>query len=235
MSYLSLLIISLISGSLIFLPSFSEKTSVRSILSFSGSFLLSICLLHILPEIFIGNSGSIGLGGYLMFGFFLQLILDYFSGGIEHGHTHVNHQKLGHFPLLVFLSLCMHSFLEALPLEHFSTELHNHSLLIGLVVHKAPISFILASLLMGYQLNRIWIILGIVLFSISAPLGAWIGSEISIDQALFNKLLAISAGIILHLSTTILLESNEEHTIKWRKLLPMLLGALLAVGTTFLH
>jgi len=233
MSYTLLIAISIVSGLLIFLPGFSASKSIKSVLSFSGSFLLSICFIHILPEVFKGSSASDAtyLGAYLMMGFFLQLILDYFSGGIEHGHAHVNHNRLGHFPFLVFLSLCTHAFLEALPIEHFEGEAHNHSLLLGLVVHKAPISFILASFLLGYQLKRIYIVLGILFFSLSAPLGMWLGSEMILDIELFSKILAISAGIILHLSTTILLESNEEHQIKLKKLLPMLFGALLALCT----
>lgn len=232
MTYLLLISISLISGLLIFLPSIAKRASIHNILSFSGSFLLSICLLHILPEVFSGSNGSdLSLGAFLMIGFFLQLILDYFSGGIEHGHTHVNQKSIGHFPFLVFISLCMHAFLEAMPIDHFENEVHNHSLLMGLVVHKAPISFILASLLIAYKLPKPIVILGIIAFSLSAPFGVWMGSNLIYDYALFNKLLAVSAGIILHLSTTILLESNEEHKIRWKKLLPMILGALLALFT----
>ena len=106
MNYYLLVPISLLSGLLVFIPSLSKKGSTKLILSFSGSFLLSICLLHIIPEIFSGHHDHhLNLGIYLMIGFFLQLILDYFSGGIEHGHTHVNQKKLEHFPLLIFIFL----------------------------------------------------------------------------------------------------------------------------------
>jgi zinc transporter ZupT len=212
---------------LIFIPGIKQRFKLPSLLSFSGSFLLSISFLHIFPELF--QVHDINLGLYLMTGFFLQLILDYFSGGIEHGHTHVHSDKLGHFPVLVFFSLCLHAFLEAMPLEHFEEIEHEHALLIGLIVHKLPISFILASLLLAYQLKKSLIALGILLFSLSAPLGMWIGAELIVSQEVFSKLLAISAGIILHLSTTILLEGNEEHKVQWKKLLPMILGAGLAL------
>lgn len=226
LSYLILSLVSILSGCLVFIPSLSSKKQIKYLLAFSGSFLLSISLLHILPDIFQGEGENLGI--YLMLGFFLQLILDYFSGGIEHGHTHVNHSKLGNFPFLIFFSLCLHAFLEAIPLNHFDNQEHNHSLLIGLIVHKAPISFILASLLLAYKLPKSRILIGIFIFSLTAPLGAWIGTELFTDIHLFKKALALSAGIILHLSTTILLEGNEEHTIQWKKLIPMILGAILA-------
>lgn len=229
MNYLLLSLVSILSGVLIFIPGIRKSLKMPTLLSFSGSFLLSISFLHIFPELFQLSKTNLGL--YLMLGFFLQLILDYFSGGIEHGHTHINHSKAGTFPILVFLSLCLHSFLEAIPLDQFEAEFHHHSLLLGLIVHKAPISFILASLLLGYGLKKRAVIFGLVLFSLSAPLGAWIGGEMVNDQDLFGKLLAISAGIILHLSTTILLESNEEHKVQWKKLLPMIAGASLALLT----
>ncbi|MBL4710802.1 MAG: ZIP family metal transporter, partial [Flavobacteriales bacterium] len=102
MIYLSLFIVSLVSGCFIFIKSFDLKTKISSLLSFSGAYLLGICFLHLIPELFEENDSSVGL--YLLIGFFLQLILDYFSGGIEHGHAHVNKKKIGRFPLLIFLS-----------------------------------------------------------------------------------------------------------------------------------
>ena len=234
MSYLLLFLVSLFSGSLVFIPSLSASRSIKSILSFSGSFLLSICFLHILPELFHeSHHNPEELGAYLMLGFFLQLTLDYFSGGIEHGHTHIHQKSIGHFPFLVFISLCLHAFLESMPVEHVSADLHDHSsfLLLGLLVHKAPISFILATLLSAYKLSKWAILIGILIFSLSAPLGVLTGNSQLIDTDTLHKLLSISAGIILHLSTTILLEGNEQHQIKWKKLAPMLIGAGLALLT----
>ena len=229
MTYLSLILTGIVSGLLVFIPSLSSKRSIRPILSFSGSFLLSISFLHIIPDLFQHHAISeLNLGLYIMLGFFLQLILDYFSGGIEHGHTHFKDDKIGHFAILVFISLCLHAFLEAMPLDHFESDIHDHSILIGLLVHKAPIAFILASLLAAYKLNRGLIVLGIFIFSFSAPMGMLFGREFIADEAMYSRMMAISSGIILHLSTTILLENNEEHKVQWKKLLPMAAGALLA-------
>lgn len=230
-AYLILFFVGLISGSLVFLKK-GLKKYINSLLSFSGAYLLSVSFLHLLPHLFEGESHDLGI--YLLIGFFLQLILDYFSGGIEHGHTHVNHKQIGKFPFLIFFSLCLHAFIESFPLSHLSQE-EGWSYLSGLSLHKAPIAFILASLLLAYKLPKVNIVIGILFFSLMAPLGAYWGSFISEDTQIFKQLMAVSVGIILHLSTTILFENNEEHLIKWKKLFPMLAGALLALLTLIGH
>jgi zinc transporter ZupT len=230
-AYITLFAIGMLSGSLIFFKK-GLKKYISALLSFSGAYLLSVSFLHLLPHLFEGDSHNLGV--YLLVGFFLQLVLDYFSGGIEHGHTHVNHKQIGRFPLLVFLSLCLHAFLEAFPLSHLSDQ-QGWSYLSGLSLHKAPIAFILASLLMAYQLPKISIVIGILFFSLMAPFGAYFGSYVSEDTEVFKQLMAVSVGIILHLSTTILFENNEEHIIQWKKLFPMLAGALLALLTLIGH
>ncbi|MFT5668647.1 MAG: zinc and cadmium transporter [Vicingaceae bacterium] len=233
MIYLSLFIISLLSGSVVFLKKFDLKSKVSFLLSFSGAYLLGICFLHLIPELFESSEASVGL--YLLIGFFLQLILDYFSGGIEHGHTHVNSSKIGKFPLLVFLSLALHAFLESFPLEELNHEMDSNSYLFGLLIHKVPIAIILGSLLLAYKLKKSTIFLGILVFSLMAPLGAFTGSYFPSNTAVYQQFLAISIGIILHLSTTILLETNEEHHISIRKLVPILVGVALALVTLVVH
>ncbi len=230
-SYITLFTVGILSGSLIFFQK-GLKKYISALLSFSAAYLLSVSCLHLLPHLFEGASHDLGV--YLLIGFFLQLVLDYFSGGIEHGHTHVNRKQIGQFPLLVFLSLCLHAFLEAFPLSHLS-EQEGWSYLSGLSLHKAPIAFILASLLFAYRLPKIIIFIGILFFSLMAPMGVYFGSFISENSEIFKQLMAISVGIILHLSTTILFENNEEHIIQWKKLFPMLGGALLALLTLFGH
>ncbi len=231
-----LLIISLIpflSGLLAYNSSLKKSINVQLTLSFSGAYLLGICFLHLLPDLFHYSESNVSF--YILIGFFLQLILDYFSGGIEHGHTHVNHKKLGKFPWLVLLSLCFHAFLEALPIHHVDHQFDHGNYFLGILVHKAPIAFVLASLLIAYQLKKHEVLITLAVFSLIAPLGIYLGTLLSFDTELFSKLYALSIGIILHLSTTILLETNEEHKVQWKKLLPLILGAGLAALSSIVN
>ena len=73
---------------------FNNNNKIQWLLTISGAYLLAICLLHLLPEIFL-NEDSKNIGFYLLSGFLTQNILEYFSQGIEHGH--VNKKKPSHF------------------------------------------------------------------------------------------------------------------------------------------
>lgn len=233
MMYLSLFLVSLVSGSFVFIKSFNLKNKIPFLLSFSGAYLLGICFLELIPNLFETGGAQVGL--YLLIGFFLQLILDYFSGGIEHGHTHVNSSRIGKFPFLVFLSLGLHAFLESFPLEELNHHLHSNYYLFGLLLHKIPIAIILGSLLLAYKLEKTTIFITILIFSLMAPMGSWIGSYFQAGSSIYQQFLAVSIGIILHLSTTILLETNEEHSINLKKLIPLLCGVGLALSTLFIH
>ena len=78
-------------------------------------------------------------------------------------------------------------------------------------------------------------ILGLFVFSLMGPLGIYLGTLLGNNQEIYLNLLALSIGIILHLSTTILIESNDQHKIQWIKLLPLLLGFGFALLNELVH
>ena len=85
---LFLFIISFVGGTIpLFIKGMDERRT-NYLLAFSGSFLLSITLLHLLPETFVEIGGKAGL--YLLAGFFLQLLIQRITHGVEHGHSHVH-------------------------------------------------------------------------------------------------------------------------------------------------
>ena len=83
-TYSSLIGVVLLGGFLVFLLKEKITQYLKYILAFSGAFMLSIAVLHIIPEVYVNNGFSIGI--FVLFGFLIQLILEYFSQGIEHGH-----------------------------------------------------------------------------------------------------------------------------------------------------
>jgi hypothetical protein len=233
MYLLILFLVSFLSGLAVVIPRFKRYLPITPLLLFSGAFLLGTCFLHLLPELFERYEMQVGI--YLLVGYFLQLLLDYFSGGIEHGHIHVHRKRMGKFPLLVFISLCLHAFLEATPIGHFTSDEGIHEYLGGILLHKIPISIILVSLLMAYQIPMAKVIFSLFIFAAIGPVGSYLGSHLQVDEGLFKISLAIAIGIILHLSTTILLETNEEHKIRLKKIIPLLAGAGTSLLTTLLH
>lgn len=207
------------------------------LLSFSGAYLLGVTSMHLIPEAFSGAKFSVGY--WLLGGFFLQIILEQLSLGVEHGHMHSAHKGKSTFAFQVMLGLCVHAFVEGLPLEgyhdlhqmiHPGEETHKH-LLFGIALHHIPASFALAMLLKlsGFQRNTI---IGCLLFfAAMSPAGAFVGSKFTFEPDHFRMLLALVVGVFLHISTTILFEmdDNAEHHIHWKKFAAILLGVALAL------
>ena len=201
-----------------------KKDSLRLLLSFSGGYLLTIIFTHILPETYSdlgGNTGYFILGGFL-----LQLLLEYFSQGAEHGHTHV-HDINKAFPYIILISLSIHSFIEAMPLltSHVG---HNHepnNLLWGIFLHKIPVAVALMTIFKAANVSRSKAWFGLGIFALTAPIGLVFGSYL-IRQFNFdlNFVMAIAIGMFLHISTTIIFESNAGHKINLYKFIAILCG-----------
>ena len=136
MTYL-LLIASVLFGVLVVLLLKPSKNTVRLLLAFSGAYLLSVAILHLLPEVYTNSSNYNILGICILIGVILQSVLESFSKGAEHGHIHI-HTNGRTFPRLLFVSLCIHAFSEGLPIYH-----SGDNLLWAIIVHKIPIAIIL--------------------------------------------------------------------------------------------
>jgi zinc transporter ZupT len=209
---------------------------VKVLLAFSGAYLLALSLMHLLPEIYLhlGHRGGL----YIIAGFLVQMIMDYFSRGAEHGHIHLDKNKPMSFPLGIFLSLFLHSVLEGLPLgggfehHHGSDHLHPESLLLGIAIHKVPEALTLAAILYHIFERKSKVLLYIFIYAIATPIGIFIGSvfqETASDSfESYSILLALAVGIFLHVSTTIIFEADESHRLSWPKVAAILLGLSLA-------
>ena len=131
----------LIGGLTVFLSKQISANGLKLILSFSGAYLFAITVLHLIPEVYIGGSASMGL--YILGGFVFQIVLEQFSEGIEHGHIHIHSHAQKAFPIGVMLSLCIHAFFEGIPLVSAS----GNELVFGIALHHLPAAFALASVI----------------------------------------------------------------------------------------
>jgi len=166
-----------------------------------------------------GDAKTVGI--FILLGILLQVFLEFFSKGAEHGHVHL-HTEDKKFPWLLFLSLSVHAFLEGFPVEEHG------SLIYGIIVHKIPISVILSIFLLGTQIKLRWIALFMVSCSLVTPLGTFISSHLEIVQQYYIPITAIVIGVFLHISTVILFESSEGHRFNLRKLGVIALGIIIA-------
>lgn len=189
--------------------------SIKFLLTFSGAYLLGIGVFHLLPEIFETHSHHYGL--MIMAGFFVQLILEAFSRGLEHGHSHKELFASGGVPFGVLISLFLHSYLESVPVGSSHNHLSREALLWGLLVHKVPVSIILFNMLFEYSKKWSKTLPWMLLFALSAPLGVLTGTHWTFLAQYQHELTAFVFGIFLHISTTILFESNQSHRFNFAK------------------
>ncbi len=203
-----------------FLTKKQKSIYTKLLLSFSGAFLLALTLFDLLPEVYEQlNTKQTGL--FIMCGILLQIILEFFSKGAEHGHVHIR-EKDSKFPWLLFISLCIHSFLEGFPI-------HQHNdMVYGVFIHKIPIAALLTSFLLQSKYMKEQAISFMLVFAAMTPLGTLVSNTTSIDPNYLTSINAIVIGIFLHISTTILFEASEGHKFNLSKLVAICIGVIIA-------
>jgi zinc and cadmium transporter len=224
-------------GLLVLIFKMKPGGNLKLLLSFSGAYLLGISVIHLLPEVFAHAKHS-NIGVYVLAGFFVQILLEFISDGVEHGHASVSKSSHNHsvFPYMIMLSLCLHSILEGMPVGHDHDHHHgNEPLLTGILLHKIPEGIALTSTLLrnGVAKNRVFVLL--IIFAMMTPLGGVLSlllehySGFANTPGFFEKVMAFVIGIFLHISTTILFESSENHKFNLMKLISIMIGFGLAV------
>jgi zinc transporter ZupT len=196
-----------------------NESGLAYLLSFSGAFLLSVTLFEMLPEAFDSSSRNTGI--LIMSGILLQIILDFFSKGAEHGHVHLP-KNAQHFPWLLFISLSIHAFIEGFPVTS------NHDILLGVIIHKIPIAIILTLYFKKSDVSTLTTVTFLLLFAIMTPLGSLMAEYGLFLKKYLSSINAVAIGVFLHVATTILFESSKDHKFNFTKLLTILLGVIIA-------
>jgi zinc transporter ZupT len=196
-----------------------NKTNLKLLLAFSGSFLLSLTVMHLLPEVYESHDHNVGI--FIMLGILFQIILEFFSKGAEHGHVH-GHAKMNQIPWLLFISLCIHAFLEGFPVSH------HHDLALGIAIHHFPIAIILTTFFINASLNRKAIFFFMITFAVMTPLGTIASDYIPQLNDYYTEITAVVIGILFHISSTIIFESSEGHKFNIAKVSMIVIGILLA-------
>jgi len=198
----------------------SIEKNLKLLLAFSGAFLLSITVFELIPNIYDGNNvKTVGL--FIMLGILLQIFLEFFSKGAEHGHVHVHHNE-NIFPWVLFISLSIHAVLEGFPINA------NHNLLYGIIIHKIPVAIILTSFFFASNLSNTRAVLFLLLFAFMTPLGSYLSEIAPFFHSYETEITALVVGIFLHISTTILFESDKGHRFNVSKLIVIVAAVAIA-------
>ncbi|MBT8273836.1 MAG: ZIP family metal transporter [Bacteroidia bacterium] len=194
--------------------------NIKILLAFSGAFLLSLTVFELLPEVYESlEPRQIGL--FIMIGILIQVFLEFFSKGAEHGHIHV-HGENHAFPWVLFISLCLHSLLEGFPINQ-----HN-DMVYGVLIHKIPIAILITSYLYKSKFKSFSILAFLVIFALMTPLGTYLSNEFGFNAYYLQLINATVIGIFLHISTTILFESSEGHKFNLSKMIAIVSAIAIA-------
>jgi zinc transporter ZupT len=196
-----------------------SKTNLKLLLAFSGSFLLSLTVMHLLPDVYESHNHNIGL--FIMMGILFQIILEFFSKGAEHGHVH-GHDTMSHIPWLLFISLCIHAFLEGFPVGH------HHNLALGIAIHHLPIAIILTMFFVNAKLDKKAIFAFMMTFAVMTPMGTLLSDYFPALNDYYTEITAVVIGILFHISSTIIFETSEGHKFNIAKVSMIIFGVVLA-------
>lgn len=206
------------------LPIFYKKWSEQKmhlLLSFSGAYLLSITMLHLIPE--AAETLGFKMGAYMLAGFFLQQLLQRFTHGVEHGHSHIGHDHNSIPTVGLIFGMAIHAFAEGIPLGAVYVEQNTvPALYIAIALHKLPEAMLIASLLLYNKNNKTMAMTLLVLFAALSPISSLLTHYFGLKFEGIHKVLpyviAVVTGSFLHIGTTIFYESgNKLHAISRKK------------------
>jgi len=216
----------------------TQKTEyLKLFLAFSGAFLFSITVISIIPEVY-SHPTDLNVGYFILGGFFLQIVIDLFSHGVEHGHLH--HNQTDKTPYGIFIALSLHAFLEGMAAGSnlFADDVQS-SFIFGIAMHEIPAAFALITILKVSKVKKKYLYTWLVVYASMTVFGA-LSSGIAlelIDGLKDNMvyLVALVIGVFLHISTTILFENTDNHRFSRFKLISIAIGVLIALLSTSIH
>ncbi|MDA0316070.1 MAG: ZIP family metal transporter [Bacteroidetes bacterium] len=217
-------ILSVVIGLFVAVWFFESKTfKLKLLLTFSGAFLLSTTIFELLPDVY-ENLNAKYTGVFILSGIVLQIILEFFSKGAEHGHLHHHKDTEHRFPWLLFFSLGIHSFLEGFPISAHETIVY------GVFIHKIPVAILIASYLLSSKISKLKAFLFLIAFALLTPFGTLVSEMIVLSNKLFYSINALVVGMFFHIATIILFEADEGHQFNINKIAAIVLAVLIAFG-----
>lgn len=199
----------------------SKTFNLKLLLTFSGAFLLSTTIFELLPDVY-ENLNAKYTGVFILSGIVLQIILEFFSKGAEHGHLHHDGGLENRFPWLLFFSLGIHSFLEGFPISGHETIVY------GVFIHKIPVAILIASYLLSSKISKLKAFLFLIAFALLTPFGTLISEMIAVSNKFFYSINALVVGMFFHIATIILFEADEGHQFNINKIAAIVLAVLIA-------
>ena len=199
--------------------------------------MLSVALVHILPESLAGNPLAIYafVGGFIFIYLIEELLTPHHHDHTHEDHTHEDpHEHLSHVIIVSWIAIFLHTIFDGVGIRagmSLSPAL-GISILTGVAIHQIPVSLSLASLLkQSYFRTKNQIIL-LLVFALAAPLG-YILSAIFIPSQnilLVSLLTAFAGGSLLYVSNVEFLPMIHAQSSRKMKYITVILFVIGIVG-----
>lgn len=228
---------------------------LKSITTIGVAFVLGLLCLHILPEVFHQET-SIRIGAFVLIGFIIQLFLELLSKGIEHGHVHHDNHNHNHGQstflksntkfIALLIGLSIHSLIEGIPLSGDFSEVghhhhgHEHTPITNdftwvffwsIIAHKLPVAIVLSLFMLDNHFTKVKFFIYLSIFALMTPLGGIIGHYANDAGwlSIQNYLLAITSGMLLHITTLLIFEDYHSNKDKLINLIFISLGIAISL------
>ena len=148
----------------------------------------------------------------ILAGFLIQQLLEGLSAHAEHGHVEGHEHGVPVFGLM--LGLCLHAFLEGMPLVEGDGTV-NQGLVWGIVIHNIPVALILVALLAAHRMGFWKVLVLLVLFGAMSPAGSLVNLYIvQPNEEQQQMIIGLVIGVLLHVSSSILFD-HKRHGFSW--------------------
>ncbi len=201
--------------------------NIAYFMSFAAGVLISVSLMHIMPE---SNAMHDGSPVFILIGFMSMYIVNRYLNLHVCDKRECTDVTLGIVPLI---GIGLHSFIDGVIYSvTFNVSIFTGTLAaVGMVLHEFPEGIVTFLLLEYSGFSRKKAVLWAFLFAaISTPLGTLVSFPFinKIDRETLGLLLAVSAGMLLYVGATHLLPAVEKENKKYT-LISLVAGILVAV------
>jgi zinc and cadmium transporter len=201
--------------------------NVAHFMSFAAGVLISVSIVHILPEAYTKNYNA---PAFVLIGYLSLHILDH---ALDRYQDEEHMGSTLSFGLIPMIGIGIHSFLDGVIYTvTFNVSLFTGVLAaIGMVLHEFPEGIVTFLLLRRGGFSRkkavIW---SLIAAAFSTPLGTLVSYPFinTIDETNLSLMLAFSAGALLYVGATHLIPAIQKENRKFT-LISMALGILTAV------
>jgi zinc transporter ZupT len=205
----------------------------KTILPFSGAYLFSITILHLIPELYHIEQAHTFTSVFILVGYFAQMLL---SNYLLHSKEVKDAERAARsFAVGFMVSLCTHSFFEGALLSHSPAHHQGgeYSFLLAIVLHKIPSAFAMMAIINTKVKSKAFKLAILFFFAVATPLGAVLGVILQsgdvFNSQILQGILAFVAGNFLYIATAILFECDFKSAFNAKKIMMLFVGILSAI------